>query len=211
MADLKTTTDEDLMARLAAGDADGMDAFEELFGRFRRPVTSLCFRFLRDRDKAESASQEAFLRLLQHREKYQAGHKAGTWILSIAANLCRDLLKRKDRSTLDGLEEMGLQLVDAAGSPGGDAELAEQTARLNAAIARLEPMYQEIIVLRVFQDLSYKEISEVSGCNESTARSRMELAVKQLRRILAPRKTPVKGEARSRVMSNPETAAGTRE
>lgn len=187
MADLSAISDEDLMAQVAEGRPD---AFEELFARYRRPVASLCFRFLRDRDKAESAGQETFLRLLQHRDKYQKGHKFSTWILSIAANLCRDQLKRKDRSTLDGLEEMGLQLIDRTDSPLSGAEQAEMTSLLTAAIDRLEPMYQEIVVLRVFQDLSYKEISEMTGCNESTARSRMELAVKQLRKLLSAGRKP---------------------
>lgn len=160
-------------------------AFEELFARYRKPVTSLCFQFLRDRDKAESASQETFTRLLAHRDKYQKGHKVSTWVLSIAANLCRDQLKRKDRNTLDGLEEMPIQLVDKSDSPEDGAEQAELTAMLMAAIDKLDSIYQEIIVLRVFQDLSYKEISEVAECNESTARSRMELAIKQLRKFFS--------------------------
>jgi len=177
-----TPTDEELMGRVADGN---LSAFEDLFARYRKPVAGLCFRFLRDRVKAEDAAQGTFLRLLQHREKYQKGHKVSTWILSIAANLCRDQLKRKDRSTLDGLDEMPLQLPDRGTAPPDGAEQAEMTMLLGQAIDKLDPLYQEIIVLRVFQDLSYKEISEVAGCNESTARSRMELAIKQLRKIFA--------------------------
>jgi RNA polymerase sigma-70 factor (ECF subfamily) len=182
---LSAMSDEELMGLVADGHAQ---AFEALFARYRAPVTSLCHRFLRDRDKAENAAQETFLRLLQHRDKYQRGHKAATWILSIAANLCRDLLKRKDRTTLDGLEEMPIQPVAAGETPHDGAERAEMTALLGRAIDRLDPIYQEIIVLRVFQGLSYKEISDMTGCNESTARSRMELALKQLRRLMAPKR-----------------------
>ena len=87
------------------------------------------------------------------------------------------------------LDDMNLQLVDRTDSPTDGAEQAEMTALLTAAVDRLEPIYQEIVVLRVFLDLSYKEISDLTGCNESTARSRMELAVKQLRRLLSVRKT----------------------
>lgn len=182
MSERKAATDEELMAQVVDGKSP---AFEELFHRYRKPVTSLCYQFLRDRDKAESASQETFTRLLAHREKYQKGHKVSTWVLSIAANLCRDQLKRKDRNTLDGLEEMPIQLVDRSDSPDNGAEQAELTGLLMNAIDRLDAIYQEIIVLRVFQDLSYKEISEVAGCNESTARSRMELAIKQLRKYFS--------------------------
>jgi RNA polymerase sigma-70 factor (ECF subfamily) len=182
VSERNSATDEELMSQAVDGSSP---AFEELFARYRKPVTSLCFQFLRDRDKAESASQETFTRLLAHRDKYQKGHKVSTWVLSIAANLCRDQLKRKDRNTLDGLEEMPIQLVDKSDSPEDGAEQAELTAMLMAAIDKLDSIYQEIIVLRVFQDLSYKEISEVAECNESTARSRMELAIKQLRKFFS--------------------------
>jgi len=174
-------TDEDLMLRLQkAGDET---AFAELFQRYRTRITSYLCHVLGHSSESENLAQEAFLRLIEKADLYTYPRRFSTWLFTIARNLATDFLKKKRAMTSESFELM----ADARSSPNAPppedvATQDEALQELRRAVDRLSEPHREVLILRAFYNMSYREIAEIAGCPESTARSRMDYALKELRR-----------------------------
>jgi len=173
-------SDEDLMLRVQQG--GDHDAFAELFSRYRARITSYVCRLVGERAEGENLAQETFLRLLEKRHLYTYPRRLSTWLFTIARNLTTDFQKKKRAMTseafdliADAQRESDSHRPDAAGMQ------REATQALQEAIGRLQTAHREVLILRAFHEMSYREIAEVVGCPESTARSRMDYALKELK------------------------------
>jgi RNA polymerase sigma-70 factor (ECF subfamily) len=108
--DLIHSTDHDLVGFARAGSEA---AYRELLGRYQRPVFSLVYRMVRDRELAEDLAQETFVKVFNHLGSYNPKYKFSSWIFKIANNLAIDTLRKK-----------GLRTVSLDGSP--NASTAEE-------------------------------------------------------------------------------------
>ena len=167
-------SDEQLMAGSLRG---SMSAFEELYYRYAQRILGFTYHLLRDYQEAESITQEVFLKLLRDSAVYDPSRRLSTWIYTIARNLCLDALDRRRPGALGD----GDQFTSMEPDPAAAADDRETAQQLRGAIDALPPFCREMVQLRVFERLSYREIADVVGCPESTARSRMNLAIKRLR------------------------------
>lgn len=138
---------------------------------------------LRDDHDAQDAVQEAYLRALRHFSA-RRGPDMRAWLLRIVRNVCMDLHRgrRRAAAATGGVEEMEL----AGGDDPEEAllRLAGEDA-VRDAIERLPPEYREVIVLREFEEMSYKRIAAVTGAPAGTVMSRLSRARALLRRMLA--------------------------
>ncbi|MFH1918413.1 MAG: sigma-70 family RNA polymerase sigma factor [Planctomycetota bacterium] len=154
-----------------------MPAFEELYCRYAHRIVRFARRLMRDHQDAESITQEVFLRLLKDSAAYDPSRRFSTWIYTIARNLCWDALARRRPDLVgDGDEFPGREP-----NPAAHMEERETGQRLRAAVDALPQFCREVVQLRVFERFTYREIAQILGCPESTARSRMALAIKRLR------------------------------
>lgn len=147
------------------GQRDYALALEPLLGRAGGYARSL----LRDRDDAEDAVQQAALRGLQRLETYDPARPFAGWWFAILRHCCIDMMRQskvRRAEPLDGNEPA--------------AEAATHWWELEAAIAALSPVHQEILRLRYFGDLSYAELAETLGVPPGTIMSRLFLARKAL-------------------------------
>jgi len=167
-------SDEQLMAGSLQG---SKSAFEELYERYARRILGLTHRLLRDHQEAESITQEVFLRLLKDSAAYDPSRHFSAWIYTVARNLCLDALARRRTEGLDDTDCLMSQEPD----PAAVSEDRETMQRLLVAIDTLPLFCREVLQLRIFDELSYRQICDIVGCPESTARSRMDLAIKRLR------------------------------
>jgi RNA polymerase sigma-70 factor (ECF subfamily) len=175
------TSDEELMLRVQQ--ASDLSAFEELFSRYRVRITSYTSRLVGEAGDGESLAQETFLRLLEKRALYSYPRRFSTWLFTIARNLVTDFQKKKRASTSENFDLMADSRGDPQTLPPDLSSMeAEALRSLQAAIDQLPPRLREVLILRAFYDMSYREIAEVAGCPESTARSRMDVALKELKR-----------------------------
>jgi len=175
-------TDEDLMHRLQRHRDE--NAFNLLFARYRRPIASYLYRLVGNSAEAESLAQEVFLRLLEKAGYYKFPKRFSTWFYTIARNLATDFLKKKRAVVPDdfqGLSEAALRPVELEAE--AQASREEELALLARAMSELPLACRGVIVLRAIQGLSYRQIAEIVGCPESTARSRMDYALDCLRRF----------------------------
>lgn len=173
-------SDQELVVQIGTGDRE---ALAELFLRYQQPILSFAHRMVRDVNAADSVTQDVFVRVLRHADKFDPKQKVRPWIYTIAANLCRDYLSKQGRrSTVE------LAVEPPAPLEGALEQLAtsEECARVKKAVQELPEIYREIIVMRVYEQLPYAEIAGILDIREGTARSRMEYALNRLRKVMVP-------------------------
>lgn len=181
--------DESLMEHIVQGSEA---AFATLVDRYRGRIINLVSRFISDRDRAQEISQEVFLRVFIHRERYQPTGKFSTWIYTIAVNLAKNEIRRrvrsKDSTSLDKLIEMtgdsGRFTADHGPRPDRALYQREINEHVARALSALPDRYREVIVLRDLQQLSYEEIEKILNIPGGTVRSRINRARTALQEML---------------------------
>ena len=153
-------------------------------------VYRLCYGFLVDAAEAEDVAQDAMLQIVDRLHTFDLSRRFDTWRNTVAANLCRDRLRR--RASRKRAEE-GAAEVAALRRPGGGpdpADLVSQSevmALLQSSLASLTPREREVFVLRDLEGASSSEAAHVLEVSEGTIRSLLCLARRRLRTILGPR------------------------
>ena len=159
------------------------EAFALLVDAYKAPVYNLAYRMLRSAPEAEDAAQEIFLRAYTKLATYDRERKFSTWLLSIASNYCIDVLRRR-RATLVELDEVAFAVPSSAPGPESSAIDHEQREAVARAISQLPDTYRLITVLRYYHDLSYEEIERITGLSQSTVKTRLFRARRQLEELL---------------------------
>jgi RNA polymerase sigma-70 factor (ECF subfamily) len=179
--------DEALMLRYRAGDAQ---AFEMLYARHRTGL----FRFLRRQCAsaavAEELYQEAWMRAIDARHRYEPRARFTTWLFTIAHNLLTDHYRRIGRrpveAPLDGEDgDLPDSLDDPAAQPPAMFDRKRIAARLIEAIEALPDAQREAFLLQQEAGLSVPEIAAATGVGFETAKSRLRYALTRLREALA--------------------------
>ena len=141
-----------LVRHCLAGDQSAMLALVE---RFRGPVFGLCYRMLGQRQDAEDASQETFVRVLKNLHRWDSQRDFMPWLLAIAGNRCRTALASRRRRPI--AEPMVELVADDAPDRRPADHLAEE---VHLALADLRPEYSQAFLLFHDQELSYAEIAQ---------------------------------------------------
>lgn len=175
--------DEEALAGFVHGD---LSQFEGLVRRYERPLLGFIYRYLGDRARSEELAQEAFLRVFRHASRFDPSLSFRTWLYAIALNLCRHEAKRR-------VTETEWRRRQAVGEPASDdspvarAQREETVSAVRSAVAALPDEQRAVLVMRVYQGLSYEEIAAVIGCPVGTAKSRMFYALERVRVQLGER------------------------
>lgn len=139
---------------------------------------------------AEDVVQESYMRAFQYFDDWR-GENARAWLLTIVRNTAFTWLEQNRPKHLVGMAPDALAAVGeredglderAGDNPEREALAMEERTELKCAVEALEPIFREVIVLRELQDLSYREIAEVTGVPEGTVMSRLARARAELRR-----------------------------
>jgi RNA polymerase sigma-70 factor (ECF subfamily) len=192
--DLAAASDQQIVAWAQ----DGAEAaFRELVRRYQRPVFSLIYRMVRDREAAEDLAQETFIKVLNAIDTYRPEHKFSSWIFKIANNAAIDHLRRRepdvlslegapDAVSVERQEATALQVSDRGESPLDELEARELGSHIESAIARLRPEYRACILLRHVEGRAYEEIATILGLPLGTVKTYIHRARAELRDILEP-------------------------
>jgi RNA polymerase sigma-70 factor (ECF subfamily) len=190
--ELAARTDQEIVA-LARGGEEA--AYRELVRRYERPLFSLLYRMVRDRELAEDLAQETFVKALNAIESYRPEYKFSSWIFKIANNAAIDHLRRRELDTLslegsphaetpEAIEATALQIGDRQESPLDEVEARELGGEIEAAISKLRPEYRSCILLRHVEGRAYEEIAEILGLPLGTVKTYIHRARNELRRQL---------------------------
>lgn len=167
-------TDSMLIQRCKGRDTE---AFRQLVERYKKQAYGFAFSYLKNVDDAFNISQEAFIRAWNAFGSFDETRLFRPWLFSIIKNLSLNLLTKKKRLREVSLDEaMEVSGFDIP-SPGGNAldSLTGQETRAQVwqAVMDLKEEFREIIVLKHFEDLTYREIAETLGIPEGTVMSRL--------------------------------------
>ena len=170
-------------------------AYRELISRYERPVFSLVFRMVRDRETAEDLSQETFIKVLNNLDRYSPEFKFSSWLFKIANNLTIDHLRRRrvdtisiegapDAVTAESAKATSIAVVSGNESPLEELESRELGTAIERAIGKLRPEYRACIMLRHVEDKSYEEIAEIVKLPLGTVKTYIHRARHELRAAL---------------------------
>lgn len=169
--------DAELMMQAAAGD---MTAFERIVSRHQAKLLNFFVRMGVNKDKAEDMVQDTFINLFKSRQRYQQYARFTTYLYSIARNVRTDHLRKQIREECyRSKQEPFLERLS-------DGGMRRTFARMDIVngVAVLSEKLREPLVLSVFMGLKYDEIAEILGIPVGTVKSRIFLAMTELRRRL---------------------------
>ncbi len=177
------TTDPADLVRLAI--SGRTQAVEQLVDLYAPRLYGLLYRMTGSAPDAEDLLQETLIKMLRALGNYRESGRFEPWLFSIAANLARDWLRRQGRSLVaaaPGTAER-TEMTVASEVPGVDERLvqAEQVDQLQKALAELSEAERQVISLRFFSDLSFKEIAAALDVPLGTALARAHRGLKHLK------------------------------
>jgi RNA polymerase sigma-70 factor (ECF subfamily) len=182
-------TDHELVALAQKGSEK---AYRELLGRYQRPVFSLVYRMLRDREQAEDLAQETFVRVFNNIGRYDPKYKFSSWIFKIATNLTIDHIRKKEVATVsidgsryavtsDEIEASTITVASDDENPEELLEAKELGESIEGAIGALRPEYRTAILLRHVEGREYQEIADIMGLPLGTVKTFIHRARHELR------------------------------
>jgi len=183
-------SDAQIMLRVKAGD---QSAFDYLVEKYRRPIVSFMYRMARNAAAAEDLAQEVFLRVYRSRENYEASAKFTTWLYRIATNLAvnyaRDTRYERPEVTVsldEPDEETGATFELPDGGLNAE-QLMVRRERMLAIRRKVEALPEQqrlAVIMHKYQQMDYKQISEVLKRSESATKSLLFRAYETLREQL---------------------------
>ncbi|HEX8317892.1 MAG TPA: sigma-70 family RNA polymerase sigma factor [Longimicrobium sp.] len=185
-------SDHELVTRAQLGSET---AYRELLDRYQRPVFSIIFRMIRDREQAEDLAQETFVRVFNHIGRYDPRYKFSSWIFKIATNLTIDWIRRKELKTVsidgsrnavtsDEMEASAITIVSEDENPEELLEAKELGEEIEQAIGKLRPEYRAAILLRHVEGREYQEIAEIMALPLGTVKTYIHRGRNELRDTL---------------------------
>ena len=171
-----TLSDERLMKLSAEGDSN---SFESLIRRYARPLMTLINRMIGRHHRSEEVFQEVLFSCWKNRTQYQFPRSFKPWLYAIAINQCRQTYRKKDNSVSN--QDAVVDMATTKQMPDDFAVGKETAGLLKDAVERLPDQQRAVVVLRIWNGLSYREIAETVDKPEATVRSYMFHALKNLR------------------------------
>jgi RNA polymerase sigma factor (sigma-70 family) len=179
-------TDQEIIKMYIAGDAN---ALSPLITRYKNKIFTSIYILVKDRYLAEDLFQDVFIRIIDTLRggRYTDEGKFLPWAMRIAHNLCVDHFRKVKRTpTIKTSDDTDIFEVLNFSEAGIDSRImTEQTSdKVRRMIDLLPEDQREIIVLRHYADLSFKEIADLTGCSINTALGRMRYALLNLRKMM---------------------------
>ncbi|AXC15354.1 RNA polymerase sigma-54 factor RpoN [Acidisarcina polymorpha] len=171
----------------------GLDDIEGVMRIYRGRILRYAMFAVRDRDAAETITQECFLKAYRARESFRGECSLSTWLMQIAVNLVRDYARSKQFQFWKRAQSSAIDVAEVTeflAHPSASAETGllarERLKSVWAAVEKLSKMQREVFVLRFVEEMELLEIAAVMGMKESTVKSHLYRALNTVRtRVLA--------------------------
>lgn len=183
----RPTLARDVLERVRARDERALAGFFDCY--FDR-VFGLMLRLLGDREAAEDATQDVFLKIHRAANRIDPDRDPGPWVTTIAYNTCRDLWRsggyrmRRRSASIEGDPAVAVRLTRGTNDPERDALRDERMHRVQEAIRKLPEPLRVAVVLFEYEGMSHQEVAEVVGINHAAARKRYSRALEALGKML---------------------------
>lgn len=183
---MKTMTDDALVNLYLKGNNS---AFDILLERYKDRLYYYIFFIVRSRELAEDIFQETFVKAIVtlQQGRYQSDGKFSAWITRIAHNLVIDQFRQERNENVISNDESEVDLLNSTSLAEGNVEMQmvnEQVLKdVRALIDELPDCQREVVFMRYYQNLSFKDIADITGVSINTALGRMRYAILNMRRI----------------------------
>lgn len=164
-------SDDDLVEQIRLGNEK---AAEELIKRYYTSILRYCKRQCFNSEKAEDLTQETFLKLFKNLSGYKGKRKFKAYLYTIANHLCIDEGRKMEIYPLENEEQIKYEC--------DEMRRIEDKSEINYLLNTLSPEQREAVILRFGEQLEFREIAKVMGCNMRTAQSRVRNALKIMRK-----------------------------
>jgi RNA polymerase sigma-70 factor (ECF subfamily) len=170
-------------------------AFGELVRRYDNRLVNFVYRTVGDRERAQDLVQETFVRVYRHLERFDQTKKFSTWIYTIASNLAKNELRNRSRNPLVlfqaikqnwDADHRPLEWEDTQYKPDDLYRKRFLKEKVEEAVAQLPEHHRIVFVLRELEGKTYEEISDITGVNLGTVKSRLNRARNNFAQIIAP-------------------------
>jgi RNA polymerase sigma-70 factor (ECF subfamily) len=164
------------------------DLFDALIAQYQHRLLRYLLHLTGNLATAEDLFQETWMRVLEKGHLYDGKSRFVTWLLTIAHNVGIDHLRRRNPASLDEMRESEdgapFEVHDARPSPFEQAVASEESARLEAAMAQLPPIFREVLTLRIHEQMKLEEIAKLINIPVATVKTRLYRGVMALRPVL---------------------------
>lgn len=166
--------DKELVQKIHSGNKEAMSIVVE---RYYTDIFRFCLYMIQSEEDAYDLAQETFLKFIKYGSSYQHNNLKG-YLLTIARNMCFTYFRERKMPTCD-VEEIENTVIDC------DRLIeAEDYIYLRNILGELSQEVREVIILRIYEEMKFKDIAKIMGCGVSTAKSRYRLGVGQLKKIM---------------------------
>lgn len=184
--------DADVALMLAFQKGDDL-AFEQLLDKYYRAIVNFIYRFVNDRSDAEELAQEVFFRVHRARDDYEPRARFSSWLYKIATNVALKAARRSRRMPLKNPAEVSQNSRSSENDipdprPNAESALVDQELEkaVRSAVEALPKKERLALILRRYQELSYKEIAAVMNCTEGAVKTYLHRGKLRVRRQLLP-------------------------
>ena len=186
MKTLKMMTDEELVVNYAEGNND---AFDTLLERYQNSIHSYIYFIVRNKELAEDIFQETFVKVIMtiKHGRYTENGKFKAWITRIAHNLIIDYFRQVRSENTISNDDVEMDLFNNVKLCDGTIEdniiRSQVLSDVKKLVMHLPDNQREVLEMRYYQDLSFKEIADLTGVSINTALGRMRYAILNMRRM----------------------------
>ena len=186
---MKDNTDQEIIRRVLSGE---QKAYAELVDRHKEKAMTLAMRMLKNRQDAEEALQDAFIRAFRALQSFEWKSSFSTWFYRIVFNVCSTKLNVRDRALIFSIDEeldgeLKFEIPSDADEPDIEFESKEFTSIVKQEIEKIGAGYSSILTMFFMQEMSYEEIVSVTGLPIGTVKNRLFRARNELRTAVLKR------------------------
>jgi len=179
--DSQKITDEQLAEKVQQGEAD---YFTELITRYEPKIVGYLNRLMRNQDDARDIGQDVFIKVYKNIQSFDINQRFSPWIYRIAHNEAVNSLKRRIREPLNFFDpELLFPHPVAKENPQDEAERVELKRILSTCMDDMDEKYKEVLVLRYFEDMDYKDIADIMKIPVVTVGVRLNRGKDKLKKI----------------------------
>lgn len=173
-------TDDEILARLRAGERDV--AITMLVRQYQRFVYSVALRQMNNIEDAQDITQDVLLRATRFVDGFQQQSSLQTWLYRVTINACRSEFRRRRIKSWFGIgdQEGELDVASSSPLPSETAEEADFDAFMQMVLAEIPPKQRETFCLRFYDELSYEQISQITGTSQGALKANYHWAVKKI-------------------------------
>lgn len=189
---MNNLSDQEIISQILNGN---FDAYEILVNRYSTPLLNLCYRYLHQREEAEDATQDIFLKAYTGLADWEPRAQFKTWLYRIAVNHCLNIVRRRKIVHFKSLQDpkKGIDFFNTLCTSQEDENEEHVSGNqrekfIHYLLNQLSETHRTVLILYYYQQMSYKEIAETLQVSLSSVESRLFRAKKKLAKIIARQK-----------------------